>query len=127
MFEAIALFLVVVIGSWITGKTMETIGALGAMFSVLAMCWNFVFNWMFDHWDRKHRNSAPRGVKVRVVHAVLFEAFFLIFGTFLVAWWLDTTLLYAFILDVGMSAFFLVYAFVFNWSYDIAFPIAQEA
>jgi len=128
MFEAIALFLVAVVGSWITGRSVETVGMLGLMFSGLAMFWNFTFNWLFDLWDMKYRNAAPRGVKIRIIHAVLFELALLIAGIFLVSWWLDTTYWYAFVLDIGMSSFFLVYAFSFNWSYDKIFPIpAQEA
>ncbi len=123
LFEVIALFLVAVIGSWITGKSVETIGALGLMFSMLAMVWNFSFNWLFDHWERKNRPGQKRTVRIRIVHAVLFEAALLFVGVFLVAWWLETTYLYAFILDIGMSAFFLVYAFCYNWTYDVVFPV----
>ncbi|WP_135080629.1 PACE efflux transporter [Terasakiella sp. SH-1] len=123
MFEGIALFLVAIIGSWITGKSIETIGALGLMFSALAMVWNFVFNWMFDHWEQRYRAGQERSVKLRISHAVLFEAFFLTFGVFLVVWWLEISFVEALILDIGMSAFFLIYTFGFNWAYDLIFPI----
>lgn len=122
MFEVIALILVATIGAWITGRSVETIGLLGLMFSALAMFWNFTFNWMFDHWERVHRNGQKRTVLIRVIHAVLFEAALLLVGIFLVAWWLDVTYWYAFMLDIGFSSFFLVYAFCFNWAYDLLFP-----
>lgn len=123
MFEFIALFLVIVVGSYITGEKPEKIGVLSLMFSLLAMSWNFVFNWIFDLWDRKYRNCAPRGVLLRCVHALLFEGFIFICGIFLVAWWLDKTLMQAFWLDAGLSVFFLCYAFVYNWVYDLVFPL----
>lgn len=126
LFETIALFIVIVVGSKITGETPEKIGALGLMFSVLAMGWNFVFNWLFDCWDQKYRNAAPRGVYIRCVHAVLFEGVLFVCGIFLVAWWLDISLMRAFWLDIGMSAFFVCYAFFYNWGYDLVFPVPQQ-
>lgn len=125
LFELIALFLVAFIGSWVVGKSPLEMGALSLMFSVLAMSWNFAFNWLFDQWDMKYRGGAKRTVGLRIVHAVLFEAALLFVGMFLVAWWLDMTLLHALVLDIGFSAFFLVYAFAYNWAYDIVFPITK--
>ncbi len=123
LFEMIALALVAVFGSWITGHSPAEMGALGLIMSLLAMTWNLIYNWMFDHWDMKHRNMAPRGVKIRILHAVLFEAGLLIAGIFIVAWWLQITLFQALLLDLGFAAFFLVYAYVFNLSYDRIFPV----
>jgi uncharacterized membrane protein len=127
LFEIIALSIVAVAGSWVTGRPLAEIGLLGGMLSLLAMTWNLGFNWLFDHWDRKYRNSRPRGVLVRIAHACLFEVVLLITATFLVAWWLDYTLWYAFILDIGVSIFFLIYAFCFNWSYDVIFPVPASS
>jgi uncharacterized membrane protein len=33
------------------------------------------------------------------------------------------TLLEALILDIGFAAFFIVYALIYNWVYDIVFPV----
>ena len=125
LFEAIAVTLVAVGGSLVLGHSAETMGALGLMFSGLAMTWNLAFNWMFDLWDRKYRDSAPRGVGIRIVHAALFEGGLLGAGIFLVAWWLETTFWPSLALNAGMSAFFLVYAFCYNWLYDIVFPVPR--
>ncbi|WP_299355151.1 PACE efflux transporter [uncultured Shimia sp.] len=126
MFEGIALGVVATGGAWLTGHSMAEIGSLGVMFSLLAMAWNFVFNWLFDHWDLKYRDMAPRGPGIRVVHAVLFEAFLVTVGIFLTAWWLTIGYWEAFLLDLGFSAFFLVYAYVFNWTYDVVFPAPRS-
>jgi len=127
IFEAIALFLVAVPGGWLLERPMEIMGALSLMFSVLAMGWNLSYNWMFDLWDRKYRAMAKRGFRIRIVHAVLFEAGLVIAGLFLIAWWLDLTYLDAFLLDISLSAFFLVYAFCYNWAYDMVFPVPRAA
>lgn len=127
IFEVLAVTLVAVGGSLIVGRPVEVMGALGLMFSALAMVWNLVFNWLFDLWDRKYRASAARGIGIRVVHAALFELGLLSAGIFLVAWWLDMGLLPALALNAGMSAFFLVYTFCFNWAYDVVFPVPKAA
>ncbi len=125
LFEAIALVIVAFIGSWVIGRSVTLVGALSLIFSVLAMVWNLVFNWMFDHWDRAYRNSARRGFLIRALHAALFELGMLIAGLFIVAWWLQTSYTEAFLINVGFSLFFLVYAYVYNWAYDQVFPVPQ--
>ena len=126
LFEFVAILIVAFVGSWITGHSVQQFGVLGLMFSVLAMAWNLLFNWLFDHWELRFRPGRKRTVALRVIHAVLFELVLLIAGVFLIAWWLDMGLLAALVLDVGMSAFFVVYAFAFNWAYDMIFPIPRE-
>ena len=127
IFEAIALFLVAVPGGWLLDRPVEIMGALSLMFSVLAMGWNLFSKWMVDLWDRKYRSMARRGVGIRIVHAALFEAGLVVAGLFLIAWWLDMTYPDAFLLDISLSAFFLVYAFCYNWAYDMAFPVPRAA
>ncbi len=127
LFEFIALIIIAIFGSWITGLPVEMLGALSLMFSVLAMAWNMLYNWLFDLWDMKYRLAAKRGFLIRAIHAVLFELVLLSVGVFLVAWWLSIPLLEALVLDIGLSAFFVVYAFGFNWSYDLVFPVLTEA
>lgn len=122
LFEAIALFLVAVIGSWVLNRPMAEIGALGVIMAVLAMSWNMLFNWLFDLWDRRYRNFAKRGLLLRAVHASLFEAGMLIAGLFIIAWWLKVSLWEALIMDISFALFFLIYAYLYNWAYDVIFP-----
>ncbi|MGI9381310.1 MAG: PACE efflux transporter [Methyloligellaceae bacterium] len=123
LFEVIALVVVAFLGSWIIGRSVTLVGALSLIFSFLAMAWNLAFNWMFDHWDRIYRNSAPRGFRIRALHAFLFELGMLIAGLFIVSWWLETSYREAFLINIGFSLFFLVYAYVYNWAYDQIFPV----
>jgi uncharacterized membrane protein len=112
-------------GGFILDRPIELMGALSLMFSVLAMAWNLVFNWGFDLWDRRYRAMAKRGFGIRAVHAVLFEAGLLFAGLFLIAWWLGMSYRDAFLLDISLSAFFVVYAFAYNWGYDMVFPVPR--
>ena len=43
-----------------------------------------------------------------------------------IVWFLDITLWQAFTIDLSMSGFYLVYAFAFNWIYDIAVPVQER-
>ena len=122
LFEVIAITLFALVGGWILGLPVEATGALGLMFSALAMVWNLAFNWMFDLWDRRYRGMATRGFVVRAVHAALFELGLVVAGLFLIVWWLEVGYREAFLIDISSSAFFLVYAFVYNWAYDRVFP-----
>ena len=126
IFEALALVIVAFAGGLIIGESPEVMGALSLMFSALVMVWNLAYNWLFDLWDMKYRNAAKRGVGLRLIHAVLFEAGLLVAGVFLIAWWLEITLLQAFLIDIGFALFFVAYAFVYNWAYDIVFPIPTQ-
>lgn len=123
IFELMAITLTTFVGGWITGLEMAEIGMLGVFFSLLAMTWNLIFNYLFDLWNHKYRGARAKTVILRVVHASIFEGVLFVVGIFLTMWWLEVGFLYAIVLDAGLSLFFLVYAFLFNWGYDIVFPI----
>lgn len=123
LFEVIALTIVAVFGSWITGHSLQEIGALGLILSVIAMGWNFVYNWLFDRWYVANRGSQPRTIAMRITHAVLFEVGLLGAGILAIMWWLQMSFVQALLLDIGFALFFLVYAFVYNWVYDQIFPL----
>ena len=42
-----------------------------------------------------------------------------------IAWYLGISLTEAFLIDVSLAVFYLVYAFVFNWVYDVVFPVPE--
>ncbi|GHB20391.1 membrane protein [Pseudovibrio japonicus] len=123
MFETIALSIVAVFGSWLTGHSLQEIGAIGLALSLIAMGWNLVYNWFFDKWYISSRGSKPRTVPIRIMHAVLFEGGLLGVGILLIMWWLQLGFVDALLLDIGYATFFLVYAFVYNWVYDVVFPV----
>lgn len=130
LFEAIAVVLTIFIaGLFIDNSPME-IGTLSVALSLMAMAWNYIYNLMFDKWLLKQNGGVmprERSGNLRIAHAVLFEAGFLIVTLPTVAWWLDMTLLHALIMDIGLSLFFMVYALIFNWGYDQAFPLPEPA
>jgi uncharacterized membrane protein len=117
LFEAIAIALTAAAIVWIMNKPLSNASGLAVALSTIAMLWNMAFNALFDR--AQARMGFRRTVTVRVLHALLFELGLMIAFVPLVAWWLEISLLQALILDVGVLLFFMFYAFVFNWCYDI--------
>lgn len=94
------------------------------MLSVVAMGLNYLFNLCFDKaLVRLGRPVNERPVRLRILHAVFFEASMLVLTIPMVAWWLGMSLWTAFLADIGFVLFFVFYAFVYNWIYDTVFPI----
>ena len=63
---------------------------------------------------------------MRVGHSVLFELGLLVVLAPVIAWYLGVTLWQAVVMDVAFAGFFLVYAFVFTWAYDVVFPVRSQ-
>ena len=128
LFELIGLASCTPVAAWILDKGLVQIGALNIVLSMTAMCLNYVFNLVFDiALVRLGRPVNVRPPWMRVLHAILFEASLIIIAIPVVAWWLDMTLWAAFLTDIGFTLFFLVYAFVFNWAYDVIFPMPVDS
>ncbi len=122
-FEAIALAIITPLGAWFFDKAMADMGVVTVVSSLIAMGWNYAYNLGFDHALLRLRGDLRKTVPIRVGHAVLFEAGLLLALVPFIALYLDIDWVEAFVIDISFSAFFLVYAFVFNWAYDVVFPI----
>jgi uncharacterized membrane protein len=124
-FEILALFLVTPLGAWVFALPITDIGVVSIGSATIAMLWNYVYNIGFDHAMQRLAGSTYKTVPIRVLHAVLFEAGLLFVLAPFIAWYLGVGLWHAVVMDVSFSLFYLVYAFVFNWSYDRLFPIPE--
>ncbi|WP_440682696.1 PACE efflux transporter [Cysteiniphilum halobium] len=118
-FELIAIIIFAPVAALILNKSIVEVGALGVFISLMAMLWNFIYNWMFDYYEAKiGKDRFKRSMVIRIMHALLFELGLLVVTIPLVAYWLNMTLWQAFIVDIGFVVFFLIYAFVYNWLFD---------
>ena len=99
------------------GMDMLHFGALAVMLALSAMASNMIYNHIYEAFE--HRYGWRRTVRMRVCHTIGFEAFFMSIALPLTAWWLEISLWDALTLDLIFSAFFMLYAFCFNWVYDI--------
>ena len=124
LFELFGVAICTPLASLILDKNLALIGSLSITISIVAMGLNYLFNLCFDKaMIRLGRPVNVRPVWLRILHAILFEASLLVLTIPMVAWWLDMSLWAAFIADMGFVLFFLIYAFVFNWTYDTIFPM----
>lgn len=116
LFEFFAIVFTVILTSLLTEHSTGLLASVIVMISVIAMVWNFVYNWLFDKVVTGERIA--RGLGIRIVHSVLFEGGLLVFTVPLVMYMLDIGWWQAFVMDIGMTLFVLVYSVIFNWVYD---------
>lgn len=122
-FEVIALAIVTPLGVMFFGISLKDMGVVTLVSATIATGWNYIYNLGFDHAMQQLRGDVHKTPAIRVLHAVLFEAGLLIVLIPFIALYLGVGLWAAFIMDIALAGFYLVYAFCFNWAYDVIFPI----
>lgn len=126
-FELIGLLIFAPLGSLVFGYALHQMGVIAAVASLIAAVWNYVYNLMFDKAMVRLTGSVRKSPAVRVCHALLFELGLLIVFLPSVAWYLKISLVDALLMDLAVAGFYVVYAFVYNWAYDIVFPVPGRA
>lgn len=116
LFEVAALIILIPLGGYLGGLSIKNMTEVVILLSLIAMCWNFVFNKIFDVYFTE--NKIERGLLIRVFHGLSFEAGLLVLTLPLIMYILNLDLKSALILDLGIIAFFFIFAIIFNWSYD---------
>ncbi len=94
--------------------------------STVALAWNYVFNGWFERWEARQPVKG-RSLARRLAHGLGFEGGLVVMLVPVMAWWLNTSLLNAFVADLGVLAFFFVYAVGFTWAFDRVFGLPQSA
>ena len=107
-------------------SSLERAGALAVFGSIFAVSWNFTYNSLFERWESKRINRG-RNFGSRVLHAVGFEAGFLMVLMPAAAWWLEISYLRSLVLNLGLNVFFLFYTFTFTWCFDRVFGLPASA
>ena len=108
------------------GKPATSTFLLAVVLSTIALCWNYVFNALFERWESRQvvkRRSFAR----RLAHGTGFEGGLTVLLVPVMAFWLDTTFLAAFVANLGLLAFFFVYAIGYTWAFDRIFGLPQSA
>lgn len=126
LYEAIAIVAASLGFAFMSGQELSHAAPLSVAASVIAVCWNLVFNGLFEMWESRQAVKG-RSVARRVAHAIGFEGGLVVILVPLVAWWLDVSLWHAFLMDLGLVVFFLVYTFAFNWVFDRVFGLPASA
>ena len=126
LYETIAVGAVGPAMSYLFSEPMPSTIGLAVCMSTVALCWNYLFNGWFEKWEAR-QTVRGRSLLRRLAHGLGFEGGLLLMLVPIMAWWLDTTMLAAFMADLGILAFFLVYALVFPWAFDRIFGLPQSA
>ena len=122
-FELIALAMITPLGALVFDTPLKEMGVVTVVSATIATGWNYVYNLMFDHAMMRLRGDVRKTPAIRVLHAILFETGLLIVLIPFIALYLGVDLWTAFMMDLAFAGFYLVYAFCFNWVYDVIFPI----
>ena len=125
-YEAIAILLSSMALALVYGIAPGDAGAISIVASAIAVTWNFVYNAGFEWWESRQARRG-RDLGRRILHAVGFETGLVLVLVPLRAVWLGISLAEAFLLDLGLILFFLVYTFLFNLAFDHLFGLPASA
>ena len=125
IFELIAIVLSSMILSGMSDRQVTDSLPVAVGVSLIAVIWNYVYNTLFESWERK-KGITSRSVTLRVAHTVLFEAGFIVLAVPMFMWWYQVSFVTAFMMELGILVFFLVYTFVFTWLFDKIVPTAAS-
>ncbi|MFL6692955.1 MAG: PACE efflux transporter [Ramlibacter sp.] len=103
----------------------STLG-LAFVLSSIALTWNYLFNAIFERWESR---QAVRGRSLarRLAHGIGFEGGLAVILIPVMSLWLDISAFGAFVANLGLLAFFFVYAIAFTWAFDRLFGLPESA
>lgn len=116
LFEIFALSIFVPLVLIVTNKDASSLTMMSLLISLVAMVWNYIYNWGFDHVYGSNRSS--RSIMMRFGHGFGFELGMVAASFPVIMWMLNLDWLAVLIMDLGAVLFFLAYAIIFNWVYD---------
>ena len=116
LFEVLAVTLSIIGLAIFTRHDVNALSGTMIVVATIAMMWNYCFNSIFDRYFTGEKSK--RSLKLRIFHVVLFEAGLLIATIPVMAYLLNVGLWQAFLMDIGVTIFITIYAFVFNLIYD---------
>lgn len=124
-FEIIALAIVTPLGALVFDLPLHHMGVVTLISATIATGWNYLYNLLFDLAMLRIRGRVAKTPALRLLHAALFEIGLLIVLIPFIAIYLRIGLWEAFVMDLAFAGFYMVYALVFNWAYDLIFPIPE--
>ena len=126
LYEVFAIAFVGPVLSFAFDKPQASTLGLAVVLSSIALTWNYVFNTIFERWESR-QSVRGRSLARRVAHGTGFEGGLTIILIPVMSLWLDITPLAAFIANLGLLAFFFVYAIAFTWTFDRVFGLPASA
>ncbi len=106
-----------------TGESVQILVALSVAVLVWAPLHNTVFDWV--DWQRTGRVASDRRTRGRLFHALSLEVSALAVTCPLVKWLAGVTLADALLVNLGLTLFYMAYAFIFHVVFDRMRPVGQ--
>lgn len=124
LFELVLLVICTPIIAMAFEKNFSQTGMMSLVLSATAMICNGLYNYAFDMGLVFFRHPLyPRSFRLRCFHSILFEIC-LMFATLpMIMWWMNFSFFQALALDLSFAIIVPIYALVFNWIYDLLFPV----
>lgn len=126
LYELIAIAVVGPVLSLAFAKPAASTFGLAVVLSTIALTWNYTFNWLFERWESR-QSVRGRSFARRLAHGVGFEGGLTVILIPVMSLWLDISPLEAFLANLGLLAFFFVYAMAFTWAFDRVFGLPASA
>ena len=126
LYETLAVGFVAPVLSLVYGQAPLSALGLTLTMSLIALAWNYGFNAVFERWEAG-QTVKGRSWRRRVAHGTLFEGGLALILVPVMALWLDVSMWEAFVADIGILLFFLVYTVVFTWVFDRVFGLPGAA
>ena len=125
VFEVLAVGFTTVILA-LLGNASSASFLVGVLSSTVALTWNLLFNWLFEAFERRIKVT-HRPWYMRISHAVVFEGGLILMLIPAIAWVLGVSLVEAFMLEVILLIFFLIYTACYAWVFDRLFGLPEPA
>jgi uncharacterized membrane protein len=126
LYESIAIAVVTPTLTLVFSHPPGSAFVLSAVMSGIALTWNYLFNMVFELWESRQIVKG-RSLTRRLAHGVGFEGGLALILLPVMAYWLDVSLLEAFVADLGLLVFFFFYTVVFTWAFDKVFGLPLSA
>ncbi len=126
LYETLAVAFVAPVLVWMFGTSGASAIGLSLTMSAIALAWNYVYNTLFERWERRQSVQA-RSWRRRLAHGVGFEGGLALFLVPVMAVWLGVAWWTAFLADLGFLLFFFVYTVVFTWAFDKVFGLPHAS
>lgn len=124
-YEVFSFLICALILAALSGTSISHTGPLSILIAVIAVTVNFFYNYAFEMWE-KTQISKTRTMKRRVAHAIGFQIILVMILIPLIAWWMQISLLKAFLLDFSLMVIIPCYTFVYNYLFDHIFGLPSH-
>ena len=126
LYEVFAIAFVGPVLSGAFDKPAASTLALAVVLSSIALGWNYIFNTIFERWESR-QTKRGRSFARRLAHGIGFEGGLVVILVPVMALWLKISPLNALLANIGLLAFFFVYAIAFTWAFDRVLGLPESA